>query len=179
MMKKLMVLFTILLGLMVACSDTETTTEEDKGVVKVEEEPAPAPAPVEVTEDKLVEDYADEMSTYLGDFSKYMGDFSELNMEAGNNPMMMKDDNWIMDTAVTLTMMDDTITKIQGINPPDKLKESHAVVLQGMEKFKYVVDNYPEAVDNLDVNLLTSCVTAMTEGSEYLAEATGMIKELQ
>ncbi|MGE7650528.1 hypothetical protein ACQKM1_22535 [Peribacillus frigoritolerans] len=152
------------LGLILTgCSETTVTESNEEPKEEVMPEP---------TANTELSDYGTEMEGYLSDFTVTMTDFSNLNSEAANNPSIMLTDDWIMDISLSLVTMEEHINNIRSVDAPAEVQKSHEHVLQAMDSFQYVVDNYPNAIDNVDVELLGSCVEAMTEGGQQLDKAT-------
>jgi hypothetical protein len=151
------------LGLMLTgCSETTVSEPNEEPKEEVTEPAA----------DTELSDYGTEMQGYLSDFTVTMTDFSELNTEAANNPSIMLTDDWRMDISISLVTMEEHINNIRSVDAPAEVQKSHDYVLQAMDSFQYVVDNYPDAIDNVDVDLLGTCVDAMTEGGQHLDKAT-------
>ncbi|MCK1982191.1 MULTISPECIES: hypothetical protein [Peribacillus] len=155
------------LGLMLTgCSETTVTDSDTTEEV------------TEPTSNTELADYGTEMEGYLNDFTVTMTDFSNLNSEAANNPSIMLTDDWIMDISLSLVTMEEHINNIRSVDAPAEVQKSHDHVLQAMDSFQYVVDNYPNAIDNVDVELLGTCVDAMTEGGQHLDKATAELNKV-
>jgi hypothetical protein len=151
------------LGLMLTgCSETTVSESNEEPKEEVTEPAA----------DTELSDYGTEMQGYLTDFTVTMTDFGELNTEASQNPSIMLTDDWKVDISVALVTMEGHIEDIRSVDAPAEVQKSHDHLLQAMDSFQYVVDNYPDAIDNVDVDLLGTCVDAMTEGGQQLDKAT-------
>lgn len=150
------------LGLMLTgCSETVTETAKE-----------------EITNnnpDALI-DYSTKMEGYMNDFSMTMQEFSDLNMEASQNPSIMSTNEWVTDVSSTLISMEEHIADIRAVTPPDEVEVSHDYVLQAMDSFEYVVNNYPDSLGNSDI--MSSCIDALEEGGENLDKAKTELDEI-
>ena len=146
------------LGLMLTgCSET-TVTESAKEEVKE------APG---VDSDLLA--YSTEMEGYMNDFTITMTEFSDLNMEASVDPSVMASSDWMMDITSVLIDMDKHIAGIRTVTPPEEMEVSHGYVLKAMDSFEFVVDNYPDSLENPEV--MSDCIDALNEGGANLDKA--------
>jgi alpha-galactosidase/6-phospho-beta-glucosidase family protein len=130
-------------------------------------------------ETKKLNTYAQNILEALEPLRNDMLTFADLNMEASENPTLMYDQDWIMEMALTLNSMETGISKVKKIdNVPDSLKESHNLTVKAMDEYQYLVENYPDAIDNLDVDLMMKCVEAMQRGHGHLEESNTILDEL-
>lgn len=199
-MKKLLgwtfgIIFVI--GMIGSCTEEEVVKEEPKKEPKQEEvkkeekeEKEKAAAEQEAKEKKEAEEAkkAEEASKvesqYLGDMqeglqvvSTAMGKISENSFALGENPTLMYDEDWLMNMALALNQLDLGISEIKAIKEPNDsvLKESHALVLKAMDTYQFAVDNLPNAIDNMDVELLQKCSEQIKTGNDYLNQANELI----
>ncbi|WP_458459974.1 hypothetical protein [Pseudobutyrivibrio sp.] len=175
-MKKIMMILSLLLTFAVAlagCGEEKVTTKpaEEKNV-KIEKKEMP----VEEKEDESIansQEYLRDMTNVLEDFTVILNDFAELSTQAGQNPYVMTTNDWIMDTAIVLTEFDTAIQEARAIEEPEnpELLRSHRLIMQAMDEYQFIVDNYPDAIDNLDTDLLNECILAMSRARGYFEEA--------
>jgi hypothetical protein len=132
---------------------------------------------VETTSNK--ESVADAKAHYhellqepLNGLIQAMGKFSELNGQAGQDPSMLADSDWQIDMASTLVDMQRYIQDVQAINPPDAVADVHDTLLQAMDEYQFVVDNFPTALDTLDSSLIDECTSHMKNGNDLVGQAT-------
>lgn len=64
------------------------------------------------------------------------------------------------------------------IIPPDKFKEVHSTYMNGIREYKWVADNLPKAIDDLDIDLINECTAKLLIGNEYVAQATIKMDEI-
>ena len=146
------------LGLMLTgCSETVTETANT-----VKEE---------VTHEKSdnIIAYSTEMEGYMNDFTITMTEFSDLNMEASVDPSIMTSSDWMVDMSSVLLDMDKHIAGIRTVTPPEEMEVSHGYVLKAMDSFEFVVDNYPDSLENPEV--MSDCIDALNEGGANLDKA--------
>lgn len=149
------------LGLMLTgCSET-TVTEESQNKVKEEAESK--------SESTTLIAYSTEMEGYMNDFTITMTEFSDLNMEASVDPSIMASSDWMVDMSSVLIDMDKHIAGIRTVTPPEEMEVSHDYVLKAMDSFEFVVDNYPDSLE--DPELMSDCIDALGEGGANLDKA--------
>jgi hypothetical protein len=167
-------------GILGACSEP---VEKEKASTTVKtEETKPAPAPVKEPVSTVADDiatYHNQLNDPVNGLSQAMGTFGELNIKAGSDPSLMFTDDWKTDMAVALVAMDKYIGQIRAIDPPDSLDEPHALLLQAMDEYQYVVDNYPKAIDNMDANAIIECTNHMNNGNDLIGQATDKLNSMK
>jgi hypothetical protein len=142
--------FLLVVGLLAGCS-SETTSTEDT-----------------VTN----QEYSKEMEPLMMDLTNTLGEFADQNFEIGNNPYLLEDGVWLTDTADVLYDMQEGVDAVRAVEDvPEDMEDSHDYVLQAMDELQFVIDNYPDAVDNMDIDLLKECSEALTEGGDYFEKA--------
>lgn len=167
-----------------ACSETTTTKEEPKKEVTTKEtEPKKESQPKKETPseesevilndhaqaDKAEQEYADNMSTYFYSFSDVMMRFSEQNREASQNPALMTDSDWMIDTSGVLIDMQSLIEEYRAIEDvPIAFKPSHELLGSVIDNYDFIVKNYATGIDNLDADLLSQCAQHMSTGTNIL-----------
>jgi hypothetical protein len=161
-MKKLMGMFALLFiagGFLTGCS--ADTTESASS------------AEEEVVDTSAVDEYKSTMQDSFANMGDYMGTFSQKSSEAGEDYTLMFDENWVMEMVTAIVGMDQEIDVWNEIEDvPEEYKETHDLLLKAGDEFKYVTENYPKAIDNMDLDLMTECLMHMSNGNVYLGEAT-------
>lgn len=198
-MKRLGILLLVvsLLMSLVACG-TEETAEEPKEEPEVVEEVKEEPEgvveeePEEVVEEPGVEEmsveeeddnglteeeveYLSTMTVLFDDFSQVLLDFSDQNMKVAEDPSVIFTNEWITEMAGILANMGILADEIYATEPPERFKEVHDIYLQAMDEIYFIYDTYPEAIDNLDVDLMEQCVIAMENVSVLIQEGTNKL----
>lgn len=198
-MKRLGILLLVvsLLMSLVACG-TEETAEEPKEEPEVVEEVKEEPEgvveeePEEVVEEPDVEEmsveeeddnglteeeveYLSTMTVLFDEFSQVLLDFSDQNMKVAEDPSVMFTNEWVIEMAGILANMAILADEIYATEPPERFKEVHDIYLQAMDEIYFIYDTYPDAIDNLDVNLMEQCVIAMENVSVLIQEGTNKL----
>lgn len=154
----------------------EAAEAEKKAAEEAEKLAAEEAAAEEALEQEKVDTYATNMEEHLGNLSDNMYTISTLSTQAGEDPYIMFDSEWITDFALELVLMDATIELVRAEDPPEALKPAHDTILKSMDEFEFVVDNMPTAIDELDFDLVNESAAAITRGSEYMVDATAQIE---
>lgn len=162
----------------------EVVEEEPEDVVEEEpeemvEEPEVEEMSVEEEDDNgLTEEeveYLSTMTVLFDEFSQVLLDFSDQNMKVAEDPSVMFTNEWVTEMAGILANMGILADEIYAIEPPERFKEVHDIYLQAMDEIYFIYDTYPEAIDNLDVDLLEQCVIAMENVSALIQEGTNKL----
>ena len=167
-----------------ACSETTTTKEEPKKeVTSKETEPKKEAQPKKeepskesevilnehAQADQAEQEYADNMSTYFYSFSDVMTRFSEQNNKAAQNPALMTDSDWMIDTSAVLIDMQSLIDEYRAIEDvPTAFEPSHELLGSVIDNYDFIVKNYATGIDNLDADLLSQCAQHMSTGTNIL-----------
>jgi hypothetical protein len=164
MKKKIMGMFLLLFiagGFLTGCS---SETGSASSAEKKEEE---------VVDTSAIDEYRNTMQDSFANMGDYMGTFAAKSSEAGEDYTLMYNESWVMEMVTALVGMDQEIEVWNGIEEvPEEYKETHDLLLKAGEEFKYVTENYPKAIDNMDLDLMTECLMHMSNGNVYLGEAT-------
>lgn len=163
-----------------ACSETTTTKEEPKKEVTSKEvEPKKETSSKEsevilndhAQADQAEKEYSDNMSAYFSSFSDVMTRFSTKNREAAQNPALMADSNWMIDTSAVIIDMQTLIEDYRAIDDvPAVFESSHKLLGDAIDQYEFVVENYATGIDNMDADLLTQCAVHMDAGTKILTE---------
>jgi len=121
--------------------------------------------------------YSDSVSETMSSFSENVSNFSAQTMMAGDDPTLMFDDTWIMDTALTLVYIQTNIDSINAMEAPKGFEEIQSYNLKIAEEWQFVVDNFPTAIDNVDTDLINECVTHIQQGTAYTDTANQLLIE--
>lgn len=67
----------------------------------------------------------------------------------------------------------------QGLNPPDKFKTTHSFFLSGLSKFAEAMPIFRSGVDNLDANKIQQATDLITEGTQFINQATQEVNKIR
>jgi len=148
---------------------------KEKEPVKAEK-PAPAPKPKK-EEPKVETAYTENMSNSMKSLSNSLGLMTDVSMELADNPYLASTESWIMDAAVAITSLESDIENIRSISKPKdpQLLEAHLIILKAMDHYEFVVENWPNAIDNMDVELMGQCTENLSIATEYIKQANDII----
>jgi hypothetical protein len=170
-------------GILGACGNTEPV-EKDTTNQTVQDKPIVSKPEIKKEEPKntLADDvmaYHNMLNPAVTGLTQSLEKFSELNSEASSNPSLMFSDDWKTDMAATLVSMGIYLDQIRKVNPPASMTETHNLILQAVEEYQYVVDNYANALDNLDADAITECITHMQQGNNFVLQATDKLNSMK
>lgn len=164
----------VLVGSMLLGGCSEEVVKEEPVRQK---ETTKAAEPAKKAEKPFESEYTKAMSVAMQNVSDALGGMTEESKKMADNPALILDQGWIMDMALALTMLDASIIQVRDIEQPTdpKLKEAHGLVLNAMDHYEYVVDNYPSAIDNMDADLIKECTENLKSATVYIQEANEII----
>lgn len=163
-----------------AAADKKAEQEAEAKAKAEEEAQAKADAEEEAKADKEAElmAYHTETTRIYTDLGKYITDFGNQNTQASQNPALIADTDWTVDTVVALTGIQSSIKEYRAIeNVPEEFAESNRLANQAWDEWQFVIDNYPAAIDNLDVDMIRECASHMQNATGYLDDALNTFKE--
>lgn len=143
-------------------SEEEDLSEEDKSSDEDER------AEEQKQKEKEIRLYADEMHSLLNEWAEYLFTFSDLNIEASENVELIYDKTWIIEMATVITMINDVMNRVEQVEVPEGLESSHDLIMQSIDLMRFVTENYPTAIDNLDADLINQSTQKLIEASELL-----------
>lgn len=86
---------------------------------------------------------------------------------------------WKLDVANELVKLDGYIQDAKDTVVPEKFKEVHKEYLKGLDGYKYLVDNLPKSIDNLDTDLIKKCGDKMSEGNNHIKKAVEEMEKVK
>lgn len=177
-MKK--VLLAVLLGaVLVGCSETtaEEPKEEPKQEAKEAEKPKEEPKKEEKKDNTELVKYSTTMSRLMGEYAEESGTMGQLLTNAGSDPSLLFDSNWITDMAISITTMDTILDEIEANKPPKGMDSIHGHVMKFVDDARFVTSNLPTALDNMDIELMEQITAKINSGSEHIQAATAEIEK--
>lgn len=97
---------------------------------------------------------------------------------ASDDPTVIIDNDWKVDTVVYLTMLKLANDRVRGLEPPARFADAHAEMLTAADHFDLSVQYYAEGVDELDANKLDLAATNMQLGNEAVRRAADILGAL-
>lgn len=168
-----------------ACNDDSSPAKEEAPEEAVKPESTPVvteskPIVQSTTtydEDEIVA-YNIESTKILEVMNASMDKITELLTDASSDPTLMMNEEWMTDIALALTIMDQSIDQIRSLEPPPLMEESHQYLMMGLDEYDFMIQNFPRAIDNYDLDLMNQCAEAMFVGSDYLEQASQLNFEI-
>ena len=160
-----------------AAAEAKKEKEEKAAAAKKEEEKAAAAAAeAERKKTEALNQYKGVIMGELGLLSGYMQDFSEINQRGSENPFIMKTQEWQLEAVKNLAYQLDAINKIKQVKAPAEMQAIDANIKEAMSYYEKAVTAYPEAIDNMDVDLMNEIAANMMKGNELLGSAQEKMK---
>jgi len=100
---------------------------------------------------------------------------------AGENPMLILDEDWTTKTAVYVLEINTTSQAIIDYDTslvPAAYKDVHTNIVLGSKDFITAMDYFVDGIDNIDADKITKASEYMTSGSGYITKATELINGL-
>lgn len=88
-----------------------------------------------------------------------------------------QDTSWTFQLNVQLTRIQRMLNDEFGKICPVEYKEANMHYLKALESFRFVLENYPKALENLDTSLMEACSQELKLGSELLETSVEELKK--
>lgn len=143
--------------------------------------PAPTntPRPTRTPRPTATEDpgdtYVDEVLDISGRYIIITQAMSILFEAAGNDPLLIFDDNWNTDVLAQLSSSLSVVDDIRALTPPDILEPTHAELLlfaDDQESFVQIMNRF---LQTHDVNDVYEAIDYMDRATQHIANATALI----
>ncbi|MGD7006975.1 hypothetical protein [Metabacillus sp. 84] len=141
----------------------------------VPEEPSAPEEPAAPDADTESLAYLTAIEPVLTQLSEGLLMFGQLNIEASGDPSLLTDSRWVAEMAESLLMMEGASEELKGIDAPPQMEEAHHYLLLAGEEIAYVVENYPEAIDTMDIVGIEQCTEALLNAGVYLDKAAVLL----
>ncbi|MGD6816659.1 hypothetical protein ACQCVE_06200 [Metabacillus sp. 113a] len=141
----------------------------------VPEEPSAPEEPAAPDADTESLAYLTAIEPVLTQLSEGLLMFGQLNIEASGDPSLLTDSRWVAEMAESLLMMEGASKELKGIDAPPQMEEAHHYLLLAGEEIAYVVENYPEAIDTMDIVGIEQCTEALLNAGVYLDKAAVLL----
>lgn len=132
----------------------------------------PTPRPVE-------EPYITALRPVILEYLENYKKFLEQVTKAAEDPSVIFDETWTLETALTMVLLEETASKLdnlEGANENTRTLEGYVKAIAS--ETRLMVKNYSSGVDNLDVSALERATANITLITEYTKLATQEIERL-
>lgn len=173
-MKKIL-LAILLIGTLAGCG--QQASSQPKKETKVE---TPAPQPPPNTDKEDMANYYNKLNDPFNHVLTDIKSITDLASIGANNEGIIYTQAYRDRVLQVCSDMQDNIQNIKDIIPPDnpKILAIHNVILQGMEQVQFVADNFPTAINTVNISLINSCTDAFNNATGYFNQATNMVKDI-
>ena len=92
-------------------------------------------------------------------------------IQLGDDPLLLIDDTWRVQVALSLSVFSFAHQRVQELEPPDSLKDFHALVLQGAKECDQFSQKMTQGLDSLDEGTLLSANSHLERCTELMLQA--------
>lgn len=122
--------------------------------------------------------YADHMTGGISILADGLQSFRILTEEVKLNPAsFVADSDWRANMDDALTAMEEGIIILREGVPSSYQKRSHEVMMNALDNYDYVVNNFVGTIDNGDIRTFRICTTYINEANEFMKEVIELTKE--
>ena len=174
-MRTLIAISLLILLAAVACG-TETpepvaTTEPTATVAS--SLPTNTPAPIQLPCPTQAEAaYFAELSRISSPTAEALLSFGELNSKAGLSPALLFDDEWTLDVALQITILNLAAEELQVMEAPASVQAIHNDMLEWARLTKESNDLYVKGIDDLDMASINLSIAKLIEATGFTVAAT-------
>ncbi len=121
------------------------------------------------------EEYAKEVmeiTDFVGDALEKFGTF----LTEEPNPLLWNNEERVFLAGQTI-IIEGTYKQAKELNPPERFKKTHTLLLASLEKFSQSMPLFRQGADDLDVDKINEAVALMEEGESLMKEASKQILE--
>ena len=158
--------------------DSPQGTSSAPAVAVPTDTPKPTPTPIVTVECPTPSERA-----YFARFAEVIypaatayGEFGRLNLEAGDNVLLLLDDAWRLEVVVQLALIQIAADGITELTAPPSLASIHRHNLQMASAMQDGNDLYAKGIDNLDADLIAAASLRMNDVNTLLEEATAKMQ---
>jgi hypothetical protein len=118
------------------------------------------------------------LSTIEGGVAAALADLGETFAFAGKEPLLIFDDDWRLNVAITLTTMDIATEQIRNLDPPPGLEDLHALQLQIADQLGIVASSSVQGIDEIDAVSLDETTAAIARTNTLVARSADIIEHV-
>jgi hypothetical protein len=105
-------------------------------------------------------------------YAESLDGLSQQLTDAGENPALIFDQEWIIHTAAVITAIRLNNEEVRALDPPEQYLPGHMFLLEAADHLDAAMDAYIEGIDNLDTDKITQGNEALLLGSQAINNAT-------
>ena len=108
------------------------------------------------------------MADFTGNIGTHSIALGELFTEASANPLLMVNDDWLLQAAIHLAALDTNAEGMLDVHAPSSVSHIHGQAMQAARSVQRAVPKYTAGIDNFDDNLLLQASHEITTAAEYM-----------
>ena len=120
--------------------------------------------------------YFASLADIAGNLAEGLQSISSLSTEAANNPVLTLDEEWQLETAIVLFLLQSATDEISALDPPDSVQSIHGDLLQMASELREFVTLYTAGIDNFDADLILLATQRMAEINRLVNVASAKAK---
>ena len=177
-MKKL-VLAVVLMGALTACSQQPTDTSSPSDSSNQSSSEQSTTQPQQNTDQQDLADYHNQINAPFSTLLTDVQTVNQLVAEGSQNPGELTTQDYQDRVQQACNTMENDAQAVEDIPTPSNPKVAAIAkeVLLGVDQVKFVAENLPTGVDNMDVNTINSCTQAFQNGATDFNQATSLENE--
>ena len=118
------------------------------------------------------------LSTIEHGVATAFADLGETFIAAGEQPLLIFDDDWRLDVAITLSTINLAAGQIRDLTPPPGLELLHALQLQIADQLEIVTSSSIQGIDDIDAALLDEATAAIARTNTLVERSAEIIEGL-
>ena len=174
------ILSLLLLATIAGCGSDEPTQQPPTATPSASSEPntAASPAATPTCPTLAQATYFLALSEIQTGVADAFADLGETFALAGEEPLLVFDDDWRLNVAITLTTMNLAAEQIRTLTPPPGLDDLHALQLQIADQLQIVTSSSVQGIDEVDAALLDEATTAIARTNTLVASSAEIIERV-
>ena len=121
--------------------------------------------------------YLNDLQGILDTTGTASGDIGEAFQEAGEDPTLIFDQGWIIETASAMAMIQVSHDQLGDLSPPESLAEIHTVTQDALSKMNEATNAIASGIDNIDADQITEGSTLFVSATNDIGTATGLLDD--
>ena len=112
--------------------------------------------------------YRSDLGDRLATMKQALTELEKLFARAGNNPMLIYDEDWLVDVAAVLVVMKLFGDNVSELTAPHVLRSAHSHLLAAADYYDRTADTVARGIDDADVELLLEGYALLEDGAASL-----------
>jgi PBP1b-binding outer membrane lipoprotein LpoB len=123
--------------------------------------------------------YANGISPYINKISKNIDDLGKISNIGSETPELLTTEKYTKAVQLVCDDLKNNIRNIKALSVSENKKviAINKVLMDGINTLEFVPDNFPNAIRNLDVDMINRCNKAMSDSRIYIGIASDRLLE--